>query len=120
MMLYVGLYENWKIRLQQGFFVAADVQAKLHDAYYVDNAITKNEYDDLLRMSNECARPDYKPTKTLKELEEQNKELEKQNILLKQLIEKLTTLLDQQVAVNRQQDDMIIEIIEANEKMEVL
>ena len=112
-MVYVGLFENWKFRLEQGYFVPSDIQSKLQEAYYIDNAITKKEFETLLRMSNECAKPDYKPTKTLEELEAQNK-------LLNEVIEKLNTLLEQQTTVNKQQDDMIIEIIEANEKMEVL
>ena len=109
--MYIGLEIYWKERLKQGKFILEDIKASLQKAHYVDNAITEEEYINLLAYAEDHVDPNYKPNLTLNELEEQNK-------LLKEVIEKLNTLLEQQVAVNKQQDDMIIEIIESTIKME--
>ena len=104
-MAYTGLFEYWKLRLNQGQYVVSEIKKQLQKCYYIDEAITEAEYTELIALTVEKADPTYKPNMTLKELQEQNRKLTEQNELLRELLE-------QQVAVNKEQDDMIISLYE--------
>lgn len=102
-MAYTGLYEHWKVRLMQGQFVASEIIKQLQKCYFIEVAIAEHEYLELINLANQKADPNYQPNLTLKELQDQNK-------ILKEIIEQQKQLLEQQTAVNKEQDDMILSL----------
>ena len=73
--MYTGLEYYWKQRLSQGKYVLSEIKAKLQKAYYVDEALTEEQYNELLNYAETHVDTSYQPNTTLASLQEENNAL---------------------------------------------
>lgn len=83
-----GLEIYWKERLKQGKYVVENIKIMLQKAYYVDGAITEDQYNELVTYAEEHADPNYKPNVTLESLQQEN-------MALRQTTEEQSQVIDE-------------------------